>query len=200
MKLNCLRPNHYDVASDFLQDSRDYLKRFSVCDREEVYSFRMMKSSRMKMFVDLRMSIESSLKGIVCIVCHSDLCGEELVKKVESYSHHIDKLLIAAEDAKVDCGSVKVHSFLRELSSLPIGLRYRLDSADFIRNREQEYYSTVGSDNWLDNAHTVSTFLVAMLSDLLAPADKIVNITELGLRILVPKYEKYKRKSSAKKL
>lgn len=188
------RPNHIEVANHFYHDSVDFIQRYKVCDASEFPSFYSKKSKRMKQFIDLRMSIESALKGIASYKLHSDMAGEKLVKKIEGYKHHINKFLPGAEKSLGEAYTKEMAAICSQLSDLPVGLRYRLDAMDFHRNKESLYYDTIGCDLWMARLLSVCETLSKYLGVELSKESRIIGSGELMDEIRAPRYEKYSPK------
>lgn len=189
--MDTTRPTHIEVADHFYHDSVDLLKRYEYCFQSEFPDFTSIKSRRMKCFIDLRMAMESALKSIVSYYCHNNLQGKKLVQKVESYRHHMDKLKPKAlphlPEKLVDC----VSSVCDQLQSLPVGLRYRLDVMDFISNREEEYYKTIGNDIWMDSTVATIWAVSKFIGEELSKESRIIGIDELMDEFFEARYEKY---------
>ena len=185
------RPTHIEVADHFYHDSIDLLKRYEHCIESEFPDFSSLKSRRMKCFIDLRMAMESALKSVVSYYCHSNLQGKKLVQKVENYRHHMDKLKPAALPHLPEEVVESVSSVCDQLQSLPVGLRYRLDVMDFISNREEEYYNTIGSDTWMDSTAGTVWGVSKFIGKELNKESRIIGMDELMEEFFQPRYEKY---------
>jgi len=78
-----------------------------------------------------------------------------------------------------------------KMDGLPVGLRYRLDTWDFRGNREEYYYDTIGSDDWLNRNLEALSKLIDFANENLKPHSRIVGSSELLAEMLEPRYEKY---------
>ena len=185
------RPTHIEVANHFYHDSVDLLKRYEHCIESEFPDFSSLKSRRMKCFIDLRMAMESALKSVASYYCHSNLKGEKLIRKVEGYRHHMDKLKPAAQPYLPAEIVERVSSVCDQLQSLPVGLRYRLDVMDFISNREDEYYNTIGSDTWMSSTARTVWGVSKFIGKELNKESRIIDVDELMEEFFQPRYEKY---------
>ncbi len=187
------RPTHVQVSNHFYHDAIDLLARYMVCEASESPEFYSRKSRRMKCFIDLRMAMESALKSVVTYYCHSDQRGEKLVKKVENYRHHIEKLIGKALHHLPEEYRSKIEKLCKELHELPVGLRYRLDVMDFINNNENLYYKTVGSENWMNSTAETIKSISDFIGKELNKESRILTGDELMKEVFEPKYEKYSK-------
>lgn len=188
------RPNHIEVADHFFHDSVDLLKRYELCITTEYPDFSALKSRRMKCFIDLRMALESALKAVVAYYHLPHLGGEKLVKKVESFRHHLDKLLPKTVGHLPEEVRNETSSLCEELNQLPVGLRYRLDVFDFIGNHENLYYSTIGSDTWLSNTAKTIWKISKYIGDELSNESRLLSAADVFEEMREPRFEKYKSK------
>jgi hypothetical protein len=190
-------PSHLDVADHFYHDSCDLLSRFEFSFNSESISFYSVKSRRMKCFVDLRMAMESALKAYTAYYCHSDISGKELVCKIESYRHHLNKLIDKCIKYLPDSEQKECEKLCSQLTELPVGLRYKLDVMDFIDAREKEYYATVGNDNWMGHLKDSINRITTYIGKELAKESRVISGGEIPLEELMgPAYNKYSKKNS----
>jgi hypothetical protein len=185
------RPTHVHVASHFFNDSRDFINRFEICWSSESPAFYAIKSTRMKLFIDLRMAMESSLKAIVTFFNHSNIAGEILVKKIESYRHNIEKLVMNTSQFIPIELQEEVTTLCNSLNNLPVGLRYKLDAMDFHRYKEELYYKTIGCDHWMEKTAETIKKLNIFIGSRLSNESRIWGSSELMQEILEPVYRKY---------
>ncbi len=185
------RPTHVQVSNHFYNDAIDLYDRYTVCENSQFPEFYSLKSRRMKCFIDLRMAMESALKAVVAYYCHANLCGEKLVKKVENYRHHIEKLIVKAHEHIPENLRQETCELCKELSQLPVGLRYRLDVMDFKRNNEDLYYRTVGSDIWMTDTSKTIKSIADHIGKELSKESKVLSGAELLSEFREPKYDKY---------
>lgn len=188
------RPTHIQVSDHFYHDAIDLLARYTVCEASEFPEFYSTKSRRMKCFIDLRMAMESALKSVVTYYCHADSKGEKLVKKVENYRHHIEKLISKALKHIPEEIRNKAQTLCNELHQLPVGLRYRLDVIDFKANNESLYYETVGSDIWMQNTSATIKEVADFIGKELSKESRILSGSDVLKEIQEPKYDKYAKK------
>ncbi|WP_330114359.1 hypothetical protein SA496_20150 [Pseudomonas sp. JS3066] len=180
-----------EIANDFFHDCQDFLHRY----RLTVESFYAVKSKRMKLFLDLRMAAECLMKAYLAYNVSPKLSRRETIGKIEKYSHKINKL---ATDVKghIDASLwAKIEPFVQPLNALPVGLRYRLDGYDFRELNEEFYYSTVGSDDWLNALHAAIAESAEGLNKKLQNHSRIVTIEELLPELLAPSENKYAGKT-----
>ncbi|UBU50193.1 hypothetical protein LCW13_08100 [Cobetia amphilecti] len=78
-----------------------------------------------------------------------------------------------------------------QLQSLPVGLRYRLDVMDFISNREDEYYRTIGSDAWMSSTAGIVWAVSKYIGEELNKESRIIGVDELMEEFFQTRYEKY---------
>jgi len=187
-------PSHIEVADHFYNDSLDLLNRFNYLFNGDSIMFSSIKSRRMKCYVDLRMAMESILKAYTVYYCHADLSGEKLVRQVESYRHHVEKIIAICMEHLPSDELKPCEIFCDKLKDLPVGLRYRLDVMDFINSNESLYYSTIGNDSWIDTLYENIKNLAQYLGVVLSKESKIVSGEELWEIFKQPKYQKYKKK------
>ncbi len=189
------RPTHVQVADHFYNDAIDLHARYIVCEASENPEFYSIKSRRFKCFVDLRMAMESALKSVVVHCCHSDMKGKKLVKKVQKYSHHIDKLIIKALEHLPKDLHDKTRILCVELDKLPVGLRYRLDGMYFKEMNEKLYYKTVGSDAWMENTSSTIKSIADFIGKELNKESRILSGEALREELFAPEYNKYAKAS-----
>ncbi|MAZ69121.1 MAG: hypothetical protein OQK12_00670 [Motiliproteus sp.] len=187
------RPTHVQVANHFYHDAIDLHARYIVCEASESPEFYSSKSRRMKCFIDLRMAMESALKSVVTYYCHSDKQGEKLVKKVENYRHHIEKLIGKALEHLPEEDRDRTDTLCKQLHNLPVGLRYRLDVMDFKRNNEKLYGDTVGSDDWMKSTSETIKSIADFIGKELNKESRVLSSGELKEEYFATKYDKYSK-------
>nr|WP_320015056.1 hypothetical protein [uncultured Desulfobacter sp.] len=140
--------NHHqlEIANHFFWDCFDLYQRY-LLSIDKLY---VRKSGRLKCFIDLRIAYECILKASVVYFETSDKSKKNLIKMVEKYSHHTDKLEKDVIQYLPDDLKTEIEFFSKDIKKLPISLRYRLDTMDYIDALEEEYYKTVGQEHWLD--------------------------------------------------
>lgn len=179
-----------EVANDFFHDAEDLLHRY----RLTVEHFYAIKSKRMKLFLDLRMGAECVLKAYAAYFLMKDVPRAEVILRVEAYKHN---LLRMADDVKSRVPAnvwQRFEPFVDQLSALPMGLRYRLDGADFREMNEEFYYDTVGSDFWLDSLHDAIRDLTNALNLHLFYHSRILSGADLLQELKKPRHNKYAKK------
>ena len=180
---------HIEVANDFFHDAGDLLHRY----RLTVDHFYSVKSKRMKLFLDLRIAAECILKAYAAYFLMASLSREEVIRKVEAYGHNIKKLALDVESSVMPDLWELFSPFVPQLAELPVGLRYRLDGADFRVLNEDFYYQTIGSDDWLDNLHENIDNIRNSLNFLLSEHSKILSGKELLVEVMKSRCNKYER-------
>ena len=185
------RPTHIEVSDSFYNDSCDLTERFEYCWHAEFPSFDAIKSKRFKLFIDLRIALESTLKAIVAYKKHSSLSGETLVKKIRSYSHNIEKLKNASLEFIPNENRDWLQYIAEQCNSLPVSLRYKLDAFDFKYAEDKLYYETIGSDRWMDtflnNVKTINNYIGTELSK----ESRILTGEDLRAIVFQPEYNSY---------
>ena len=147
----------------------------------------------MKCFIDLRMSCECFLKAVQVYHEDSALDRKAAIKKVESYGHKVTEL---ARDASIHLSPElwsKLEPYSEALEKLPVGLRYALDGYDFISAREDDYYASIGSDDWMDGFSSVLNLMKTELNEKLQGHSGIYGLTALKDEVLNPPFNKYKK-------
>lgn len=193
MSDNTTLPTHLEVSSHFLHDAWDFKMRYRHCAlTDEAPSFMHIKSRRCKCFIDLRMGVEAVLKSVAAYHVLADYSGKKLVKKVEGYGHHVDRLwghvreYLAGE--LVDTGS----PFIDRLAELPVGLRYRFDAWDFEGGREALYGETVGSDVWMSGLYGFLDSMINAHNKQLATHSRMVTMADIKERLSEPEFRRYR--------
>lgn len=154
------------IASCFIRDGADLLEVFSMgwgSDRNNL-------SYRSKLFVNLRMAVECSLKGLVIVHSEETESPEDAYQAARRPGHSLAKLL-----ATVQARSKWTKSYFRKASDtdiaqvdeMKVGLRYEVDmAAEFSKETFEEQIldsglmsGTIGSDKWmmslLNHAHYI---------------------------------------------
>lgn len=189
-------PNNIDVANDFYHDSVDLLDKYKACYFNEKIDFQAVKSKRMKCFIDLRMAVESALKSYAAYYLHSGLHGEQLVRRIERYKHHVEKIYVeCAEYLPIDQQNL-CKNYCLQLKELPVGLRYRLDGMDFLNARKRLYYQTIGNECWLHGLEMLVDALVKTIGQTLSAHSQIIDGSSLTFDdIFSQSYSKYAGKN-----
>lgn len=65
MRLKTTRPTYLDMSSHFFHDAIDFKARFQHYFYSKDVSFDTPRSRKVKVFIDLRMGLESILKSLV---------------------------------------------------------------------------------------------------------------------------------------
>lgn len=186
------RPTHLQVSSHFLHDALDYKARYRHCALNgDAPGFMHLKSGRCKCFVDLRLGLEAILKSLAAYHVLAGYSGEELVKKVESYRHHLIKPWAAISDHLPKELVEQGNPFVEQLTELPVSLRYRFDAWDFEGNREALYGETIGSDVWMNSVYAFLDTLVDAHNEQLGKHNRIVKLSDLRDEMMEPEYRRY---------
>jgi hypothetical protein len=180
-----------EIANDFFHDGLDFLHRYQLT----LEAFLTIRSRRLKLFVDLRMAMECMLKSLVSYHLSVETSREMVIRKVEGYRHNISKLAIDAEVHIEIKEKDAIHVFLKQLDSLPVALRYRLDGIDFYEWDEKLYHDTVGSNNWMDQLYEVVKLVAYSLDNNLKSHSCFLSSDALLKDTLRIKHNKYVKKS-----
>lgn len=187
------RPNYLEVSSHFLHDAIDFELRYRFCLQSDGPLFYAPRSRRMKVFIDLRMGIESALKSLVSYHCNNDRRGKTLVNWIESFKHSTDKLIRKAGPYLPEDFFGNYGESLADLTKLPVGLRYRFDAWEFYDNQEELYERTIGDNSWLSLVHRALTCIIELINNSLKSHSRIVNAEDVLLEMQEPRYAKYKK-------
>ena len=185
------RPNYLEVSSHFLHDAIDFELRYRFCFKSDGPLFYEPKSRRIKVFIDLRMGVESALKSFVSYHCSNDRTGKTLINWIEGYRHRIDKLLTKAAPYFPEDFLLNYKASLDDLSSLPVDLRYRFDVWDFYENKEELYDRTIGEDAWLHSIHESLKEIIDLTNTSLKKHTRLIKVEDLIEEMLEPRYERY---------
>lgn len=183
-----------EVANDFFHDGMDFLCRYQITKDD----FHVVRSRRLKLFLDLRMAAECVLKATVAYHMPVETGRDQLIKLIENYKHKIGNLALHVKEKVEVCKWAVFEPFVMNLDALPVGLRYRLDGRDFRESDEDLYYSTIGMDGWLEQLHDAIELLAYSLDKKLQSSSRIIASREILLEELIrPTHNKYAKKSKS---
>jgi hypothetical protein len=185
------RPTHIEVSDHFYHDAYDLSERFKYCWDAEFPAFDAVKSKRFKLFIDLRIALESSLKAVVAYRLHNNLSGELLIKTIRSYGHDIEKLKNAAINYIPKESTEWLDNIAAQSKLLPISLRYKLDAFDFKLADSDFYYSTIGSDHWIDMFYENTIFINNHIGSALSKESRILSVRDIIEIIKQPAHNTY---------
>ncbi|KGN83302.1 hypothetical protein HQ35_00610 [Porphyromonas cangingivalis] len=136
-----------EIAGFFLQDSGDYLARFSGLFNE--YGFTHI-GNRSKLLVDILFSIECSLKALIFFESQDD--EKKTYNRIKKCSHKIEKLLFQIQS--VDADFINFKKFVNQISldEYSICSRYSLEANICFRENGvlgNKYYSTIANPDWI---------------------------------------------------
>lgn len=183
-----------EIADDFFHDAIDFLFRYRLTF-DRLFA---IKSQRLKLFLDLRMAAECLLKAYAAYFLLGNRDRKSAIESVERYGHRVGQLAADVQEFIPSDAWTRFNAFVSQLDSLPVGLRYGLDGADFREFNEEFYYQTVGSDTWLDELHDVLRAMSDTLNAKLSSHSEIVGIADLLKRLEAPQYNKYSERQSKK--
>ena len=185
------RPTYLEVSNHFFHDAMDFKIRYRYCMDSEGPLFDTPRSRRAKVFIDLRMGIESILKSLICYYENNDRKGKTLINWIEKYRHNIGKMLRKANPHIPSELISEYEKEIEKLDLLPVGLRYRFDTWDFRDNQETLYYETIGSDNWLEKLYEFLSSLIDFLKESLKKHNRLIKGSEIMKEIMEPRYRKH---------
>ena len=183
-------PPNIRVANDFFHDSLDFLHRYRIT----VEHFFVIKSKRLKLFLDLRMAAECILKAYSAYFYMRELSRDKVIQEVENHRHKIGEMAAIVRPCVEPSIWERFNQFVESLDCLPVGLRYQLDGADFRKVNENFYYETVGSDAWLDALHGATKLLADTLDKQLQTHSRVVSVSEIMSELMAPQHNKYAKR------
>ncbi len=140
-------PTRIELARYYCEDAQDFLVRFRALFYARQKDFQAIKSRRAKAYLDLRLSIEALLKGMICLRASRRLCGRPLISTINRYRHNLSLLIRKAlKGLRIDA---KYRVALRKCGLAPVGLRHSFDAMSFRPPDGRHYAQTVGSTVWL---------------------------------------------------
>ena len=165
-------PMRVELAGYYAQDAADFLRRYRFTFYADGLDFQGVKSRRTKAYVDLRMAVEALLKAGICLRSSFSLAGAPLVKCVRGYSHSIGKLSVdALKGLKLSAPYMEA---LAKCDMAPVDLRYQFDAMNFRVPNDENYYNTIGSNQWLKLLEEFSDAGIRRVQSALNRRSKIV--------------------------
>ena len=194
-KMQNTSPTSKMIGTYFHQDSKELCERFKYCWDAQEQTFDIIKSKRFKLFIDLRVALECTLKSIISFSNLSEYSGKELITKIRKYSHNIDRMIPDCKEHIPSEYQSWLNQVANELNKLPVSLRYYLDADDFLSIKNTLYYQTIGSDKWLktllENIININNIIEAKYFE----RPKLLGGKELCCLAKVPKYNSYIKKT-----
>lgn len=172
-------PTRNHVAGWFVIDACDYLARFRCSFYSDQVNFQDIKSRRLKAFIDLRLAIEAILKALIALRQPTGLAGKVLVRAVEKHGHKLSPAWSEVVKLWKFSKTSSMDSLIADCDQLPLGLRYTLDARDFLVNREEVYYRTVGSNKWIQRLEQTISRTCERLNQLLACRSRILSAADI---------------------
>lgn len=177
-----------EITDSFFRDSMDFLARYRLTEG----LFSSIKSRRFKLFIDLRIAYECGLKALIAYFAedlHSRLL---IIRRVESCRHDINRLFKDVSPFLSQDLVQRGQHLNVKLSLLPVALRYYLDGRDFLEVKEEDYYSSIGQDSWMEDFAEYVKTLLNMIDEKLQANSKVVSSNELwDIIINGDSYNKY---------
>jgi hypothetical protein len=136
-----------DMAEQFLNDSRDYLKRFLILREGSLNGSLGMRS---KLFIDLLFSAECSIKSLIFFESMKDANTKYDIIYNKIRTHTISKLLdkLSSTEKQVCSGFID-----KMLMDYDVGNRYMVEADKTYRRHkvlDNDYYDTIANYQWID--------------------------------------------------
>ncbi len=132
------------ISTSFWADANDFLWRVSILKDNRPHD---TNSYFAKLYVDLLMSAECSLKSLIISLSKKDETPEEVYLEARKKSHHLDKLyneVVLRAKRRIKLLSKKEKQILFKANTLGVGYRYDiktfffLSQEDFIKRMLEE--------------------------------------------------------------
>lgn len=170
-----MKQHQLEIANDFYWDCVDLYQRYKL----SIDTLSTRKSGRLKCFIDLRIAYECIMKAGVVYYDKSKKDRKDLIQMVQSYKHNTDRLEKNVIQFLPEELRSEIEFFSEGIKNLPISLRYRLDTMDYIDALENEYYKTVGQDDWMDHFAELVGNISEHIGNLLNSHSRIVSLGEV---------------------
>lgn len=171
-----------EIAGFFLQDSGDYLARFSALFNEHRFTH---IGNRSKLLVDILFSIECSLKALIFLESLDN--EKKTYNRIKKGSHQIEKLISKIQSADVEFISFKNFANQISLDEYSICSRYSLEANICFRENgvlANKYYSTIANPTWIDALYEEAKKLKEYVSSKTAPFS-IVRLSDIDINELL---------------
>ncbi len=185
--MTLLMRERLEIANSFFLDATDLLTRY----RLTAEYFSVVKSRRVKLFIDLRLAYECILKAHLAYFDEQTSDRKMLIRKVELFRHNVEKLLGDITPFLSEHLVQRGQLLNKELALLPISLRYYLDVCDFIEAQNDHFYATVGRDSWMEEFAEFVRVLIDQMNENLQSHSRIVGGDELWDAMIHEGYNKY---------
>ena len=176
-----------EIADSFFRDSMDFLVRYRLTRN----LFSPIRSRRFKLFIDLRIAYECILKANLAYFAEDSDNRQLIIRRVESYRHDINRLFKDVSPFLSEDLVRKGQHLNVKLSLLPVSLRYCLDGRDFFEAKEEDYFSSIGQDSWMEDFAKYVKTLLSMIDEKLQGNSNVVSSNELWDIINSDSYNKY---------
>lgn len=127
-------------------DAQDYLQRYRFTVKSKEPDYWNNKSRRMKVYIDLRMAIETILKSMICLSTKAGTGGDDRLRGLRKLRHNVSNLVDRTE---ISLNNELVEA-LKKCDSAPVDWRYEADAREAREKDERDYSATVGSDAWMN--------------------------------------------------
>lgn len=171
-----------EIAGFFLQDSGDYLARFSALFNEHGFTH---IGNRSKLLVDILFSIECSLKALIFLESQDD--EKKTYEQIKRCSHKIEKLLSQIQSVDTDFTNFKNFANQISLDEYSICSRYSLEANICFRENgvlANKYYSTIANPTWIEALYEEAKKLKEYVSSKTAPFS-IVRLSDIDINELL---------------
>lgn len=175
-----------DIANFFLNDSREYLKRY-----EFLKGIQTDISNRSKLLIDILFSFECSFKALIFIESTTD--EKETYKIIKDCGHNLRRLI-----GKVDSEPIAdiVSKIDVNIEHFSISSRYTLDANIYFRNQtgalDSLYYSTIANHTWLDDLYVKAKKLNEYVASKIDNSIKTINFAQIDLEKEMNKTQRIK--------
>ena len=171
-----------EIAGFFLQDSGDYLARFSTLFNECKFAH---IGQRSKLLVDVLFSMECSLKALIFLESQDD--EKKTYKRIKKSSHKIGKLV--SEIRSVDVEFINFKNFVNRISlgKYSVCSRYSLEANIYFRENGglgDKYYSTIANPTWIETLYEEAKKLKEYVDSKKAPFS-VIPFSDIGINELL---------------
>ena len=169
------------IANFFLNDSREYLKRYDL-----LKGIQTDIANRSKLLIDIVFSFECSFKALIFIESTTD--EKETYKMIKDCGHDLRKLIGKVKSEHVADLVSKIDDNFEHFS---ISSRYTLEANIYFRNStgvlDNLYYSTIANHIWLDELYISSKKINEYVASKIVNSLSRINFEQIDLEKLLTK-------------
>lgn len=175
-----------DIANFFLNDSREYLKRYEL-----LKSIQTDIANRSKLLIDILFSFECSFKALIFLESTTD--EKETYKIIKDCGHNLRRLI-----GKVDREPISdIVSIIDDnIEHFSISSRYTLEANIYFRNTtgvlDNLYYSTIANHIWLDDLYVKAKRLNEYVASKIDNSLKTMTFEQIDLEKEMTKTQRIK--------